>query len=152
MIWQIFAVYEVTKRAREIASKESRPVLIEAMTYRVSHHSTSDDSFAYRARSEVEAWKRRDDPIARLRKHLEAQGLWNSEKEDTMRKSIRKEILEAFNRAEREKKPAVREMFSDTFAELTPELERQREELRDIVKRWGNEYDLGGFEEGEKGL
>lgn len=61
------------------------PVLIEAMSYRVSHHSTSDDSFAYRAKDEVEGvflkldliselssnmniadWKRRDNPITRL--------------------------------------------------------------------------------------
>jgi len=37
------------KAAREIAVNESRPVLIEAMTYRIGHHSTSDDSSAYRS-------------------------------------------------------------------------------------------------------
>ena len=41
-------------RAREMALKEQKPVLVEAMSYRVSHHSTSDDSFAYRAKVEVE--------------------------------------------------------------------------------------------------
>ena len=39
-----WAVYRATKEAREIALKESRPVLVEAMTYREGHHSTSDDS------------------------------------------------------------------------------------------------------------
>lgn len=45
---------EVTKQARNIAMTNQKPVLIEAMSYRVSHHSTSDDSFAYRAKVEVE--------------------------------------------------------------------------------------------------
>jgi 2-oxoisovalerate dehydrogenase E1 component alpha subunit len=61
----IMAVYAVTKAARELASKKQKPVLIEAMSYRVSHHSTSDDSFAYRAKVDVEEWKRRDNPITR---------------------------------------------------------------------------------------
>lgn len=43
-----FAVYEVTKAAREMALKEQKPVMIEAMSYRVGHHSTSDDSTRYR--------------------------------------------------------------------------------------------------------
>jgi 2-oxoisovalerate dehydrogenase E1 component alpha subunit len=61
----IMAVYAATKAARETASKHQKPVLIEAMSYRVSHHSTSDDSFAYRAKVDVEEWKRRDNPITR---------------------------------------------------------------------------------------
>jgi 2-oxoisovalerate dehydrogenase E1 component alpha subunit len=38
------AVYAATSEARRLALEESRPVLVEAMTYRVGHHSTSDDS------------------------------------------------------------------------------------------------------------
>ncbi|KAK5176298.1 hypothetical protein LTR16_011184, partial [Cryomyces antarcticus] len=71
----IFAVREATTRAREMALQDGgRPVLIECMSYRVSHHSTSDDSFAYRAKVEVEDWKRRDNPITRLRKWMEGKG------------------------------------------------------------------------------
>lgn len=61
----VMAVYAVTQAARELAVSCQRPVLVEAMSYRVSHHSTSDDSFAYRAKGDVEEWKRRDDPITR---------------------------------------------------------------------------------------
>jgi 2-oxoisovalerate dehydrogenase E1 component alpha subunit len=42
----VFAVYNATREARSIAISDKRPVLIEAMTYRVGHHSTSDDSSA----------------------------------------------------------------------------------------------------------
>lgn len=50
------AVYNATKEARRIAIQESRPVLIEGMTYRIGHHSTSDDSTAYRSVDEVKYW------------------------------------------------------------------------------------------------
>ena len=51
----VLAVYNATKAAREIAASENKPVLIEAMTYRIGHHSTSDDSSAYRSVDEVSA-------------------------------------------------------------------------------------------------
>ncbi len=99
----VVAVREVTRRARPAALRDGgRPVLIEAMSYRVSHHSTSDDSFAYRARVEVEDWKRRDHPITRLRKHLEKRGLWDESREAEERAKIRKDVLRAvaaFNRS-----------------------------------------------------
>ena len=44
----LFAVYNATKAARKLAVEQQRPVVMEAMTYRVGHHSTSDDSTAYR--------------------------------------------------------------------------------------------------------
>ena len=66
----LFAVYNATKAAREIALRESRPVLIEAMTYRLGHHSTSDDSTAYRSVDEMNSWEREDNPIARLKNYM----------------------------------------------------------------------------------
>ena len=86
----ILAVREATKRAKDLClgtsdGGEAKPVFIEAMSYRVSHHSTSDDSFAYRARVEVEDWKRRDNPITRFRKYLENEGLWDDAKETEAR-------------------------------------------------------------------
>ena len=49
----VLAVYNAVKEAREMAITENKPVLIEAMTYRIGHHSTSDDSSAYRSVDEV---------------------------------------------------------------------------------------------------
>ena len=49
----VFATYNSVKAARDIAVSESRPVLVEFMTYRAGNHSTSDDSTAYRSRGEV---------------------------------------------------------------------------------------------------
>jgi 2-oxoisovalerate dehydrogenase E1 component alpha subunit len=143
----IWAVREATLKARELALKDGgRPVLIEAMSYRISHHSTSDDSFAYRARVEVEDWKRRDNPITRLRKYLEKKGIWDEEKEKEARGQIRKDVLKAFAEAEKEKKPPMRSMFEDVYEEMTPETRRQMSELRDVIERYPDEYDVGEFE------
>lgn len=144
---------EVTKRARELALKDGgRPVLIEAMSYRISHHSTSDDSFAYRARVEVEDWKRRDNPITRLRKYLELQEIWDDEKENELRSRLRKECLKAFAEAEREKKPPLRAMFDDIYEEITPSTRAQMAELKSLIERYPDEYDVSEFEGGKDSL
>ncbi|RMJ27184.1 2-oxoisovalerate dehydrogenase [Aspergillus sp. HF37] len=149
----IFAVHEAMQEARRIALTDGgKPVLIEAMSYRVSHHSTSDDSFAYRARVEVEDWKRRDNPIIRLRKYLENEGLWNEDVERDTRDQMRKAVLTEFGAAEREKKPPIREAFNGTYDELTEEAQAQMKELKRILEAYPGEYDLRPFEEGIKGL
>ena len=149
----ILAVREVTAHARKLALQDGgKPVLIEAMSYRVSHHSTSDDSFAYRAKVEVEDWKRRDNPITRLRKWLEAKGLWDADKEKEARTRLRKEVLDAFKTAEREKKPALSHMMSDVYAEMTEEQEEQMRALKKVVDTYPNEYDVSDYEGGADGL
>lgn len=149
----LWAVREATKRAREIALQDGgRPVLIEALTYRVGHHSTSDDSFAYRARVEVEEWKRRDNPISRLRKWMEAKGIWDEGKEKESREKIRRDVLKAFQEAEKEKKPSIRAMFEDVYEELTPDLKAQMNELREHIEKYPDEYDVSDFEGGKDSL
>lgn len=149
----ILAVREAMKRARALALEGGgRPVLIEAMSYRVSHHSTSDDSFAYRARVEVEEWKRRDNPVTRLRKFLEGRGLWGEEKEKELRSEARKAVLEAYRSAEKERHPALRNLISDVYEEMTEEQLEQLGKMRDVVERYPDEYDGSGYEEGVEGL
>lgn len=149
----VFAVREVTKQARKMALEDGcRPVLIEAMSYRVSHHSTSDDSFAYRARIEVEDWKRRDNPLIRLRKYLERRGVWDQHKEKDSRERVRREILEAFTKAEREKRPPLREMFTDIYESVTEEGKEQMSALREMIEKYPDEYDVDQFEGGKDSL
>jgi 2-oxoisovalerate dehydrogenase E1 component alpha subunit len=149
----IFAMREVTKEARKMALEDGgKPILIEAMSYRVSHHSTSDDSFAYRAKVEVEDWKRRDNPITRLRKYMERKGIWDEEKEKETRSSLRKDILKAFADAEKEKKSPIRNMFTDVYEELSEESQTQMKALKDVLDRYPDEYDLDEFEGGKSSL
>jgi 2-oxoisovalerate dehydrogenase E1 component alpha subunit len=149
----IFAVREATMEARKMALEGGgRPVLIEAMSYRVSHHSTSDDSFAYRAKVEVEEWKRRDNPIVRLRKWMERKGLWNEEMEREERTKIRKRVLQEFSEAEKIKRPPLRALFEDVYEEITPEARAQMAELKRIIEKYPKEYDVNEFDEGIKSL
>ncbi|KAL7274312.1 hypothetical protein RUND412_002783 [Rhizina undulata] len=148
----IMAVMEVTKEAREMVLRDQKPILIEAMSYRVSHHSTSDDSFAYRAKVEVEDWKRRDNPITRMRKWLEAKSWWSAEEDTALRNQVRKEILQAFSKAEKEKKPPIRDLFMDVFEKPSEDIKEQMEELKDVLERFPDEYELGDYEGGKDGL
>jgi pyruvate dehydrogenase E1 component alpha subunit len=65
----VLAVYEVTKRALDNARAGAGPTLIEAFTYRMGAHTTSDDPTRYRVDAEVEIWKLRD-PIERVKSLL----------------------------------------------------------------------------------
>ncbi|RCI10286.1 hypothetical protein L249_8557 [Ophiocordyceps polyrhachis-furcata BCC 54312] len=149
----VWAVREAVKRAREMALHDGgKPVLIECMTYRVSHHSTSDDSFAYRARVEVEDWKRRDNPITRLRKWMEARGCWDEGKEKEARDGLRREMLQGFAEAEKEMKPALRTMFEDVYEEMNDDLRQQMARLREMLDQYPDEYDVAEFEGGKESL
>jgi 2-oxoisovalerate dehydrogenase E1 component alpha subunit len=149
----IFAVYEATREARRRALEGGgRPVLLEFMSYRVSHHSTSDDSFAYRTRGEVDGWKTGHDPITRLRKWMEKEGIWNAELDKETKTSIRREVLKEMALAEREKKPALRAVFDDVYAELTEEQEAQKSDLKRMMMKYPAEYDVHEFDGGIEGL
>jgi 2-oxoisovalerate dehydrogenase E1 component alpha subunit len=120
-------VYEATKEARRRALEDGwRPILLEFMSYRVSHHSKSDDCFAYHTKAEVEAWKIRDNPISRLRRWQENKELWNEQLEKETRTQIRQAILKELALAEKEKKPSLSAVFDDVYAELTEEMECQK--------------------------
>ena len=67
----LLAVKTATEAARDLAIKESRPVLIESMSYRRGHHSTSDDSTRYRGITEIKMWEDHYDPVKRFRKFIE---------------------------------------------------------------------------------
>jgi 2-oxoisovalerate dehydrogenase E1 component alpha subunit len=146
------AVHRVTAEARKRVIANQRPILVEAMSYRVSHHSTSDDSFAYRSKKEVEEWKKRDNPISRMRKWMELKGWWSDELEDVARREIRKEILSELNQAENASKPPVGYLFKGTFSELSGPLKEQQQELKEILNQYPENYDLSPFDGGKDGI
>ncbi|KAF2494524.1 thiamine diphosphate-binding protein [Lophium mytilinum] len=145
----IFAVRESIKEARQKALEDGgKPILVEMMAYRVGHHSTSDDSFAYRGRVEVEDWKRRDNPLTRLRKWLEGRELWDEDKEGELRRKLRKDVLGAFAQAEKEMKPALKYGFTDVWENVTEEQKSQVTELLGILETYPEEYDIEHHEGG----
>ena len=87
----ILAVHIAMRKAREIAVEEGKPVFIETMSYRGSHHSTSDDSSRYRDSDEVQKWRSRD-PISRHRRWMIAQGWWTDAMEQEVQEQARQEV------------------------------------------------------------
>ncbi|CAF0965314.1 unnamed protein product [Didymodactylos carnosus] len=130
----LFAVYNATKAARDMAVNEMRPVLIEAMTYRVGHHSTSDDSSAYRSIDEVRIRDKRDNPISRFRKYMTLRGCWNEEKEEEWVKESKRSVMESFTRCEKIKRASPATIFENVFDKVEPHLQRQMKEMNEHIK------------------
>lgn len=118
----ILAVYNATKIAREFVLKNNQPCIIEAMAYRVGHHSTSDDSTAYRAADELDVWQNDENPIGKLRNYLLKRGWWNEQEENDYIKKIRKQILTQISVSEKKLKPHWKEMFGDVYADMPTHL------------------------------
>ncbi|KAJ1729761.1 hypothetical protein LPJ61_003366 [Coemansia biformis] len=141
----IWAIYAATRAARKIAVEQNKPVLIEAMTYRISHHSTSDDSSAYRSKKEVEDWNKRDNPVSRMRAWLEHRGWWAPGDDAEISKSAKADVLAAFAAAEKLKKPATHHLFEDVYDELPPNLEREKAEIDELLKKYPDYYQVNDF-------
>ena len=136
----IFALYNTVSEARKMCVEDSKPVLIEAMTYRIGHHSTSDDSSAYRSVDEVRLWKQQDHPVIRLRKYLECKNWWSDEQDKELHTQLRKDVLDSLIRNEKILKPNIREMFTDVYDEMPSQLNEQLTELKDHLLNYKQHY------------
>ena len=124
-----FAVHEVVSKARKHCIQGKGPVLIEAMTYRMGAHSTSDDPTGYRDESEEKKWAKRC-PIRRLKLYLEKKKLWDKKKDTALKKAIKKEVDEAIASAKKEALPPLRSLVEDVYFAVPPALEEQYQELK----------------------
>ncbi|XP_057978513.1 2-oxoisovalerate dehydrogenase subunit alpha 2, mitochondrial isoform X2 [Malania oleifera] len=136
------AMYRAVLAAREIAVNEHKPILIEALTYRVGHHSTSDDSTKYRSANEIEWWRMSRNPATRFRKWLESNGWWSEEAELMLRSSVRKQLLHAIQAAEKMEKASIAELFTDVYDIPPFNLHEQETLLRESINRHPQDYPL----------
>ena len=130
----LFAMYAVTREAVERARKGDGPTLIEAYTYRLGDHTTSDDASKYRTKEEVEMWKPKD-PIRRLQLYLAAIKLWDEKYKAALREKFTKEIDEMVARVEAAPDPTVEELFAYTYAEMTQAQKLELSGLKDYLAR-----------------
>lgn len=94
----VLACLAVTKSALERARRGEGPTLVEAFTYRMGAHTTSDDPTKYRADEETASWEAKD-PILRLRTYLENEGTADEafftsldEESETLGKRVREAV------------------------------------------------------------
>ncbi|ABC30426.1 2-oxoglutarate dehydrogenase complex, dehydrogenase (E1) component, eukaryotic type, alpha subunit [Hahella chejuensis KCTC 2396] len=135
----VLAVYLATLAARKIAVEENEPVLIEAMTYRLAAHSSSDDPSGYRSKKEEDVWRAKD-PIARMRNWLIKKKWWSEDEEKQLQDSMRQEVLDAMKKAEKRPPPPVESLVTDVYDEVTPQLHEQLEKLKMHVRKYPDAY------------
>lgn len=115
----VFAVYLAMKEARKHAVSGNGPVLIEAETYRMGAHTTSDDPTIYRSDEEVQEWKKRD-PVDRLKKYIMDQGWWTEKEEKALEEENNKIVIDIFTKIEKTKEVPLEDLFNYVYEELTP--------------------------------
>jgi 2-oxoisovalerate dehydrogenase E1 component alpha subunit len=135
----VLACLAVTRAALDRARTGAGPTLIEAFTYRMGAHTTSDDPTRYRANDEVELWRSRD-PIQRLRAHIDREGLADEaffaavdDEADRLAAEIRAGCLALAD-------PEPMTMFDYVYTEPHAQVAAEREALAGY---------LGGFAEGQ---
>lgn len=128
------ACQAVTAASLQRAREGAGPILIEALTYRMGPHTTSDDPTRYRDDAEVEAWRLRD-PIDRVRKLVEAEGMAQSffsdidDEAENLGESVRAACLAV-------PEPDLAAWFDRVYVEQTNELRAQKAEY----ETWRDQY------------
>jgi pyruvate dehydrogenase E1 component alpha subunit len=128
----LFAVYRATSEAVARARSTGVATLIEALTYRLGPHTTSDDPRRYRPEEEEAMWRQRD-PLERVRLYLHREGAWDEAWQGQIEGEDARAIEAAVERAESLPPQGVAEIFESMFAEMIPQLrEQQRMLLADL--------------------
>lgn len=135
----ILAVLKATQIARAYAVNESKPVLIEAISYRLGAHSTSDDPSGYRTKEEEAKWQRHD-PISRMKNWLLKQAWWDESQDSALFEQYREEVLAAVKVAEVIEKPHIDTMITDVYDQPSPQLKAQLNEVKAHIKKYPEAY------------
>jgi pyruvate dehydrogenase E1 component alpha subunit len=128
----VLACLAATRQALDRARQGSGPTLIEACTYRLNGHTTSDDARRYRTAQDEDSWRDRD-PIIRLRRHLDITGpvpedFYTQTEADSQQLA---DHLRADCRTMREPEPGM--PFEHTYADMTTELRAQQAACRAVA-------------------
>ncbi len=128
----ILAVYSSVKEAVSRARDGRGPTLIEAVTYRLTPHTTADDPKRYRSEEEVSIWQKRD-PLVRFKQYLYDNKILSKSIEEELEEDIATIIKESVENEEAIiKKPEINDplhMFDYVYSEIPPCIQRQKEEL-----------------------
>ncbi|MFC1641362.1 thiamine pyrophosphate-dependent dehydrogenase E1 component subunit alpha [Myxococcota bacterium] len=122
------AMVSVTRAARQRGMRGEGPSLIEAITYRMGAHTSSDDPKRYRAEAELKPWVQRD-PIQRLRRYLSQRGWWTQADEDHLHSEVEVRLSQTVAAAEAKAPPSLATLHADVLEQLSWNLEQQRAEL-----------------------
>jgi len=128
----IFAVYAASREAAQRARAGEGPSLIEAHTYRLGAHTTSDDPKRYRTDEEVDSWRDKD-PIQRLIKYCQNKQMVTEDEIETWQKEFTAEVDQVFKQVEQSSDMKPEEIFESMYSEMTPQLQEELEEYKDYL-------------------
>jgi pyruvate dehydrogenase E1 component alpha subunit len=127
----VFALYAATREAVDRARAGGGPTLIEAVTYRLGAHGTSDDPHRYRDEAEVATWAARD-PLARLETWLAAAGILEEGARRRTEAELTEQIRAAIEAEEAVPAPARRSLIEDVYVHPPAALEEQLADLERV--------------------
>jgi pyruvate dehydrogenase E1 component alpha subunit len=129
------AVHVTVKEAVERARRGGGPTMIEALSYRVSAHTSSDDPTRYRDEKITARWKSDKDPIARLWGLLGSRGILDDTAHALMLEQIDREIREAVAAEEATGPPPLSSMIEDVYAEVPDRLREQLASIEPLTRQ-----------------
>ncbi len=127
----VLAVYAAVRTALDRARAGQGTTFIEAVTYRMGPHSTSDDPTLYRSESDKIAWAAKD-PLDRLRRHLAGLGLVSDASDAALRAELAAEIASAIDASEALPPPALETLVEDVYAAVPPALRQELDWLKRV--------------------
>jgi 2-oxoisovalerate dehydrogenase E1 component alpha subunit len=130
----ILAVYTVVSEAAKRARQGKGPTLIEAVTYRMGPHTSSDDPTRYRPKEELQQWKKLE-PIVRFEKYLIKKGILSINQRNEILAKFDHEINDLIKKAEAIEKSPLKSLFTDVYEEIPWHLQEQLEEITAIKGR-----------------
>ncbi|MCZ6677168.1 MAG: thiamine pyrophosphate-dependent enzyme [Candidatus Poribacteria bacterium] len=123
----LLMVVQTVKEAAARARSGGGPTLIEALTYRMGAHSSSDDPTRYRSEEETQRWEKVD-ALARLRLHAKWRGIWTDAMEEEVWADAEKAVTQMISDCERWPPPPVESLFDDVYERMPESLRMQKEE------------------------
>ena len=133
----VLAVHQAVSEAVDRARRGDGPTLIEAVTYRMGGHSTSDDPSKYVPKETLDEWEQKD-PVKRFREFLTGRQLWTEELESEWVDAAYASVNSGAKTAEVTEGPRLESIFTDVYAELPQHLRKQGEAAFDLAKRKGD--------------
>lgn len=127
----VLAMHRVMSEAVAHAKNGDGPTFVEAVTYRMGAHSTSDDPTRYRSNEEVESWAKKD-PLDRLRRHLVHLKLADDARDAALDAELTAEIAAAVTKVEALPPPPRASLFDDVYAEMPWHLREQAAQLEKL--------------------
>ena len=131
------AMLAVLQEAAAHCRSGKGPVLIEAVTYRMGAHTTSDDPTKYRSREEELDWDRKD-PMKRMKKYLDGKNLLEGSSEELLTGQYRAEIDRLFVEAENHPPYPLEDVFNFMYAEPPDDLKKQQVEHEKFLQWKGS--------------